>query len=93
MVLVSFIDLIEIKKIVGLKLDITKFFIYPALSSAAAALLINLLSKRLYIAYGDILGLLISMALLVAAYVSMVVLTGCVSMEDLRALAKIKKEK
>jgi stage V sporulation protein B len=83
---------LEIEKLrtaVDLRLQFADCFLKPLVSSVAAGILIKYISAEIFFPLcGDMAGLAVSIAVFAGVYLVFIVLTGCVSVEDIQAIRR-----
>ena len=81
------LGLYKIRKYMPLEMEFTKWMLRPLIAAAAAGLTARLLADRLLLEYGR-MGLVLSVGMLMAVYLFGVLLTGCISKDEIRRLYK-----
>jgi stage V sporulation protein B len=86
----------QIGKSAEIKFQITDWFIKPAIAAAGTSMSVEILSKKvLFPFFGDVLGLIMSLALIAALYVVFICLLGCADVSNFKNLLssiKLKKK-
>jgi stage V sporulation protein B len=93
LVVVCALEVGKLKTSVSLRFDFLNWFLKPLLCAAVAGLLAKTTADRwLFAVLGNPLGLAASLAVLLCVYLTLIVVAGCVSTEDIRNVtANFKK--
>ncbi|MCL2350173.1 MAG: polysaccharide biosynthesis protein [Defluviitaleaceae bacterium] len=92
LIIVTFFDLLRLKKVVGTRTQISLWFIKPALAAAAAGLAINLLHNSIISAILPSLpAVIVSLILLMAAYGLCIMLLKIISLNEIKQMLPLKK--
>ena len=87
LIIVIALGLHKVRQYMPLELEFSKWMIRPLIAAAAAGLVARLIASRwLMAAAGLRVGLIISIGILMAIYLGGVLLTGCITREELRRL-------
>ncbi len=94
LIVVCFLEIEKLRESVDVSFDFSDWFFKPVICSAASGLLVNLLFKEsLFRAFGNVLGLVMSLSILSLLYMVFIILTGSLSIGDLQQLFNFKPKK
>lgn len=92
LIIVTFFDILRLRKVAAMRPNILKWFIKPALAATAAGLLINLLHNNIVsVIMPSIPAVLTSLALLMAVYITCVILFRIISIKDIRQMIDFRR--
>jgi stage V sporulation protein B len=92
LLIVTFFDILRLKKVAAMRPQILKWFIKPALAATAAGLAIKLIHNNIALKIlPTIPAVLISLALLMAAYLTAVILLRIISIKDIKQLIDFRR--
>lgn len=87
LVVVTILEIGRIKRCTDIKIPIIKWFINPLLAALATGLTVEYLAKVIIIpVFGELFGVIISIAAIVAIFAILVLMLGVISMEEITSL-------
>ncbi len=93
LIIICGIEIQKLRQSVELNFEFKNWFLKPVISAIATALTIKYLANKLvFNFFGDKLGLAIAITLLVMVYGAFIILTGCLSRDELFGALKRKQQ-
>lgn len=85
---VSILDLNRVVKRTGLKIKLINWFIKPILSITVCCMFTKILHKKVFICYGNIINLILSLSIIGVSYILILIITNCLSIKDIKSIVK-----
>ena len=86
LVIICILSLNKIRVVTEIRVNGADWFIKPLLSSILSVLVISLLKGRIFETLGSVPGLAVTLTITGLLYMTLIILTGCFSAEDMRAI-------
>ena len=91
LIVVCFLEIEKLVETVSIKFEFFDFLLKPLLCAILSALVIRLISSYLFSdAVSEILSLILGCIVLSCIYLALIILTGCLKLEDLKLIMKRK---
>ena len=84
--IICVLSLNKIKAVTRIEVNIADWFVKPILSSVLTVLSVNLFKGYIFSAAGSVMGLAATLFISGIIYMSLIVITGCFSIEDIKAI-------